>query len=393
MNQSDTVNEKENKVAIIGPGDLLQAARIEQGLTTHDVATRMHLSLGVLQSIEENNFDDITAPIFVKGYLRSYARLVSLNEDEIIRLYVDLYSNEDPPICAVSQILPESKVHNARIKWATYLVIFVLIALLSAWGWNKIQNKPEAVSLDVNQPNDVATTEPVAAETEVIEIQVGSEQSAVDRSNDSADVYQPDDAAATEQAAAEIEVIEILAESEQSSVDGSNEFEDESSLVSQLEQVQIADTVDITVVDNIAEPALDEVVVVEAEPIKVLANGTEPEVSSDIAAAEATATEVEKTNMTTDTPFDISREAPSGIDLINIMVNADTWADIKDANDHRLVYDLLRANLNVQIRGKAPFNAFFGNGHGVKILFNSQSIDIANYTLDDNTARFKIGTN
>jgi cytoskeleton protein RodZ len=80
MNQSDIVEEKDNKQINIGPGDQLQAARIEQGLTIEDVATRMHLSLAILESIEENNFDDITAPIFVKGYLRAYARLVSLNE-------------------------------------------------------------------------------------------------------------------------------------------------------------------------------------------------------------------------------------------------------------------------------------------------------------------------
>ena len=58
-----------------------------------------------------------------------------------------------------------------------------------------------------------------------------------------------------------------------------------------------------------------------------------------------------------------------------------------------LVYDLLRANLNLQIKGKAPFNAFFGNGHGVEISINSESVDIASQTQDDNTARLKIGTN
>ena len=54
----------------MGPGDRLKAERIELGLSIEDVATRMHLSVGILEAIEDNNFDDITAPIFVKGYLR-----------------------------------------------------------------------------------------------------------------------------------------------------------------------------------------------------------------------------------------------------------------------------------------------------------------------------------
>ena len=97
-----------------------------------------------------------------------------------------------------------------------------------------------------------------------------------------------------------------------------------------------------------------------------------------------------------DLPLALSRHATSkidGTDLLDIVVNADTWADIKDANDHRLVYDLLRANLNLQIKGKAPFNAFFGNGHGVEISINNESVDIASHTKDDNTARLEIGTN
>ena len=169
MNESDTVNEKDNKPNNSGPGDQLQAARIKQGLTIEDVATRMHLSLNILQSIEENNFDDITAPIFVKGYLRAYARLVSLDEDEMILRYVEFYSNEDPPINTTSHMAPEISAQDARIKWTTYLVIIVLIALLSAWWWNKSQNISETVSLDTDLNSDFATTEQVT-EPEIVEV-------------------------------------------------------------------------------------------------------------------------------------------------------------------------------------------------------------------------------
>jgi cytoskeleton protein RodZ len=358
MNQSDTVEEKKEDPASNGPGDQLQAARIKQGLSIEDVASRMHLSLGILQSIEENNFDNLTAPIFVKGYLRAYARLVSLDENEMIQLYVDFYSNEDPPINTTTQTVPEISAQDARVKWMTYLVIIILIALLSAWWWNKTQNISEIVSLDADQSIDSSTT---------------------------GQVIEP-------------KIIKVLGES--------GELVDESGSELLSEKVLNADfmsdaPVDDTLVDeepleeNVsAELALEEIDVV-VETINVTEPNTiEPErtVDNTIAAEEASTAEV-ILNKASGLPFDISRTAPTGTDLLNITVKADTWADIKDANDHRLVYDLLRANLSIQIKGKAPFNAFFGNGHGVEISFNNQFIDVASQTLGDNTARLTIGTN
>ena len=76
----DQANREQGKSGP-GPGELLQAARIQQGLSLEDVANRMHLSPAILEAIEENDFEEITAPIFVKGYLRAYARIVSLDAD------------------------------------------------------------------------------------------------------------------------------------------------------------------------------------------------------------------------------------------------------------------------------------------------------------------------
>jgi cytoskeleton protein RodZ len=358
MNQSDTVEEKKEDPANNGPGDQLQAARIKQGLSIEDVASRMHLSLGILQSIEENNFDSLTAPIFVKGYLRAYARLVSLDENEMIQLYIDFYSNEDPPINTTTQMVPEISAQDARVKWMTYLVIIILIALLSAWWWNKTQNISEIVSLDADQSIDSLTTGQVT----------------------------------------EPKIIEVLGES--------GELVDESSPELLSKKASSADSISDAPVDGAltdeepleesisAELALEEISAVD-ETINVTEpNTTEPERTADnTTAVEETLTTEIILNKASDLPFDISRTAPTGTDLLNITVKADTWADIKDANDHRLVYDLLRANLSIQIKGKAPFNAFFGNGHGVEISFNNQSIDVASQTLGDNTARLTIGTN
>ena len=57
---------------------------IEDGLREHPDLFREYF--GTVIPIEDNKFEVITAPIFVKGYLRAYARIVSLNEDEVEEL-------------------------------------------------------------------------------------------------------------------------------------------------------------------------------------------------------------------------------------------------------------------------------------------------------------------
>ena len=174
MTVTDELQTGEHKPAGVGPGERLQAARIQQGLSLEDVASRMHLSVNILEAIEENDFEEINAPIFVKGYLRAYARIVSLDEDEMIQLYLDYYSEEDPPITSTSNMAPELSVADARIKWTTYLVIIVLGALLAAWWWNKEQSQDGTISLEAEAP--VTETEMSAqSETAISEIAATSE--------------------------------------------------------------------------------------------------------------------------------------------------------------------------------------------------------------------------
>ncbi len=74
MATAEQQNNTQTRPSGIGPGERLQAARIQKGLSLEDVAGRMHLSPRILEAIEENNFEEITAPIFVKGYLRCQSK-------------------------------------------------------------------------------------------------------------------------------------------------------------------------------------------------------------------------------------------------------------------------------------------------------------------------------
>jgi cytoskeleton protein RodZ len=345
-----TVDEPKNKQQStgIGPGERLQAARIKQGLSLDDVASRMHLSASILKAIEDNDFEEITAPIFVKGYLRAYARIVSLDENDMIDQYIDFYSEEDPPISSISNMASELSVTDPRIKWTTVIVVLTIGVSLSAWWWNKQQNDEAPISLDAQTSS---LEEPANSDTDVVssEIEAVSEDLIESGETVEATISQP--ASATK---AEVEPATTTAMQEPSAAD-------------------------------------DEVVAVEVAEDEVVAGEVVEVVEGEVVeggVADAESGLLETVQGTRDEP---SRQAPAGSDKLKIVVHADTWADIKDATSYQLVYDLLRADKLVELTGQAPFSVFLGNGHGVEIIFNGEEIDVAPRVRDDNTARLKIG--
>jgi cytoskeleton protein RodZ len=332
MTPSNIIQEDLSHSRSIGPGDRLQAARTKMGFSIEDVATRMHLNIAILESIEDNNFDDITAPIFVKGYLRAYARIVSLDEDEMIQQYQNYYSEEDPPIASTSNLAPEISSDDARIKWTTYLVIIGLLGLLAAWWWNQYQIKTDVVSLDA-EPVDTMQLPEAIADSPTDELEpVGN---------------------------AIINTVEEI----------------EISIVP-LEQAETSE--DLTAMVEVQEEASSEP---ELALIEAVIQPADEEVAAETVVENELAPVAEE----------ISRIAPEGTDQFKIVVHAETWLDIKDANGYGLARELFRADQTLNVTGKAPFAVFLGNGHGVEVIYDDEPIDISGRIRENNTARIKIG--
>ena len=60
----------------LGPGALLARVRVERGLTPEDLAQTLNLPLSTLRALEADDLSRLPSPIFVRGYLRAYARLL-----------------------------------------------------------------------------------------------------------------------------------------------------------------------------------------------------------------------------------------------------------------------------------------------------------------------------
>jgi len=330
--------QSDQSAPTLGPGDRLQAARISNGLTLGDVANRMHLSESILSSLEENDFEDITAPIFVKGYLRAYARIVNVNEEDIIHQYNSYYTDGDPPITSTSNTVPEINADDARVKWVTWLVILGLIALLTLWWWNRYQQPVQPLSLDSTQPLERFDAPP---------------QQAIQISED-IPVATADAQALSEQAEAELET-----------------------MTAQPAATDSAPGNEESPVSTTPEPAMEAPRAIE-QPSPVEAQIPEPE------PAQPPDNEITVEDSAID-------QAPITQQGLVIGVNADTWANVTDADGNRLVRDLLRAGETLNLTGKPPLSVFLGNGYGISLQYDGKDIDISNKIRDNNTARVSIG--
>lgn len=66
-------------------GARLREARVARGLSLDDVAQITKITRPVLVALEEGDTDALPALVFVRGFVRSYARLVELDPNPIVR--------------------------------------------------------------------------------------------------------------------------------------------------------------------------------------------------------------------------------------------------------------------------------------------------------------------
>lgn len=120
---------EQNRTLILGWR--LRFAREALKLEVDDIAAELHLSSRTITAIEEDDYSSIP-PIYACGYLRKYARIVKLSEDEIIAEFEEK-GQELPPVLSEVIVRSRETVDKKSIAWITYAIVAVLVALFIAW--------------------------------------------------------------------------------------------------------------------------------------------------------------------------------------------------------------------------------------------------------------------
>lgn len=122
---------------IDGPGSQLRKARERQGLDQGKVAVQLHLSQSLIQALEWDDYEHLPAPVFVKGYLRNYARLLGVNEDAVIEAFQQLQPDEEKQPLPRNQPDPVAKDLHKGPRLGTYAAagVVLLFAILIFFWW------------------------------------------------------------------------------------------------------------------------------------------------------------------------------------------------------------------------------------------------------------------
>jgi cytoskeleton protein RodZ len=117
-----------------GPGQRLRQARLAQGLEIARVANQLHLSEAVVEALEREDFARIP-PVFVKGYIANYGRLLGLPADPLLAAYARL----QPELERSAEPVPRSKPMPKRLGGGNrlgYLLSgLILLGILAAGGY------------------------------------------------------------------------------------------------------------------------------------------------------------------------------------------------------------------------------------------------------------------
>ena len=77
-------------------GERFRAAREQRGLTLSEVAEHLRIRSVYLAAIEEENWSAIGAPVYTRGFLRTYARYLGLDPEEAVAQFNSVSGNQPP---------------------------------------------------------------------------------------------------------------------------------------------------------------------------------------------------------------------------------------------------------------------------------------------------------
>ena len=109
-------------------GQRLKHAREAKGLSLDDVFDKIKLRPPIVEAIEQERWDDLPPPPFVRGFLRTYAKLLEIDEREIIKLYESSIPKDNRPFEAIL-----TKRHAPKTGWAIAIGFIIAVFVFVYW--------------------------------------------------------------------------------------------------------------------------------------------------------------------------------------------------------------------------------------------------------------------
>jgi cytoskeletal protein RodZ len=150
-------------------GEEFRSAREARGLSLSDVAERLHIRSVYLAAIEDEDWHVIGAPVYVRGFMRTYARFLGLDPEAAVARFAAAVP-AGPPVAAPARATAapagasEKRAEGTSPSLAAVLAIVVAVIAVLFVGYEFYQYRAGAPAVPVAQGSAVPAAPDVAAD-------------------------------------------------------------------------------------------------------------------------------------------------------------------------------------------------------------------------------------
>ena len=166
-------------------GKRLKREREKRKITLDDISLSTKIATRFLAALEEDHFDQLPGGIFNKGFVRSYARHLGLDENQTIADFVaasepavpEIPPEDAPVLAAMAERVPvAARKSEGGIPWGLFAVALLVLAFgFALWGFHS-REKPHIrgtapastgneASIPAPQPAPDTAVKPASPET------------------------------------------------------------------------------------------------------------------------------------------------------------------------------------------------------------------------------------
>lgn len=169
------IDEVQNRVHE-KPGVQLARVREQKGYSQEYVAGKLHLRVRIIELLETDDYENMPEPVFIKGYLRAYAKLLGIDPEPLLEIYNRLHVIERKVEKALWQSKREINQRERLVRLLTGVIALGAIVSVALW-WQK--NKEGQQFIPLKDTQVMANETPAQAETEMKLTDISKLQSVV----------------------------------------------------------------------------------------------------------------------------------------------------------------------------------------------------------------------
>lgn len=394
----------------IGPGQRLREAREAAHLSAAEVASRMRLEPHIIERLENDEYDRLHGPTFVRGYLSGYARLLNLPERPILEAYE---RHGFGPPALVSELGAKTEVHvsDFPVRMTTYVIAGLLVVLVVMW-WQSRQaptNHPEVVMQgDVTGTTrpvvDSAAVETAPAAPAAPSAESGSNAPGLPESPEGAVGSDPAPQASPpgESAGAAATMPSALAPAGPApapapapTIPGGADVEAQQAVAGIAASGPAPDSRPETILDaGEATAGVDNDGGAGTEgqtpATTTRPDGAAEQIAAIIDGAGETASAASTSKAMGPVAPPARPEPLPGSDVLAIRLKRESWIEVYDRGGGRLYYSLAREGSEVVVTGAGPMRVLLGDVEGAAVAYNGEPYDLSRYA-GRSVVRFTVG--